>query len=188
MVGLPKRTRRLQEKVCLLDVRLGPGAAIISPSVKRIHMGFAKKINEGHMGPRKFWHENLPRLKYHNPAVSMTVERTEDQSGPSQMIVYLATRQNESDAPSKEADLEETKRIDMKEKHSSEILAELMRMTGGKEVRATPEEQRQLDELAEQKRRSDQDKAVMLGVTTAKRREKQFLDQAKRSVEAQASM
>jgi hypothetical protein len=36
----------------LLDIRVGPGAAIISSDVKRIHLNFARKMNDGHMGPR----------------------------------------------------------------------------------------------------------------------------------------
>ncbi|KAL9051079.1 MAG: hypothetical protein Q9162_006252 [Coniocarpon cinnabarinum] len=49
MVNVLKRMRRLKE---LLDVRLGPGAMVMNPEVKRIHMQFAKKIDNGHMGPR----------------------------------------------------------------------------------------------------------------------------------------
>lgn len=39
-------------KMQLLDIRLGPGAMIMKPEVKRIHMHFARRINDGHMGPR----------------------------------------------------------------------------------------------------------------------------------------
>lgn len=42
--------RKLQTK--LLAIRLGPGAVVLPKEVKRIHMRFAPKINEGHMGPR----------------------------------------------------------------------------------------------------------------------------------------
>lgn len=41
------------------------------------------------MGPRKFWRENLPRLKYHNPAVPMIVNRLRDQSGPATLTIYM---------------------------------------------------------------------------------------------------
>lgn len=41
------------------------------------------------MGPRKFWRENLPRLKYHNPAVPMIVNRTRDQDGPATLSIYM---------------------------------------------------------------------------------------------------
>ena len=33
-------------------IRTGPGAAILPPEVKRIHLDFAIKINDGHAGPR----------------------------------------------------------------------------------------------------------------------------------------
>jgi len=76
----------------LLDIRLGPGAAILQTPPARLHLTFARKINDGHMGPRKFWHTYLPRLKYHNPAVPMTVERTDDQEGPATLSVHFAGR------------------------------------------------------------------------------------------------
>lgn len=42
------------------------------------------------MGPRKFWKENMPRLKYHNPEVPMIVNRTHDQTGPATLSIYIS--------------------------------------------------------------------------------------------------
>ena len=36
----------------LLSIRIGPGAAILPRDVSRIHMDFAPKFNDGHLGPR----------------------------------------------------------------------------------------------------------------------------------------
>lgn len=47
----------------LINIRCGPGAAILPPEVTRIHLDFATKINGGHMGARFV----LPR---HQPFVS----------------------------------------------------------------------------------------------------------------------
>ncbi|KAI0484157.1 50S ribosomal protein mrp49 [Xylariaceae sp. FL0804] len=86
MVNVGKRMHILQS---VLALRLGPGAAILPSEVTRIHLDFAHKWNDGHLGPRKFWKDCLPRLKYWNPAVPMLVNRTTDQSGPATMSIYF---------------------------------------------------------------------------------------------------
>lgn len=58
----------------------------------KIHLEFAQKWNDGHLGPRRFWRENLPRLKYHNPKVPMIVNRTRDQGGPSTLSIYITSQ------------------------------------------------------------------------------------------------
>lgn len=53
------------------------------------------------MGGRKFWQENLPRLKYHNPEVPMIVNRTHEQTGPATLSIYMS-----GDAPQPTAQIE----------------------------------------------------------------------------------
>lgn len=72
-----------------MEVRNGPGAAILPPNVVRLHLEFAHRMGDGHMGPRKFWQENLPRLKYYNPAVPMIVNRHLVQDGPAVLSIYI---------------------------------------------------------------------------------------------------
>jgi len=50
MVAVIKRMRKLRAK--LLAIRIGPGAAVLPPEVTRIHMDFARDIEDGHYGPR----------------------------------------------------------------------------------------------------------------------------------------
>ncbi|KXJ96551.1 50S ribosomal protein mrp49 [Microdochium bolleyi] len=73
----------------LLALRHGPGAAILPPEITRIHMDFAIRWNDGHFGPRKFWVNCLPRLKFWNPAVPMIVNRSTKQEGPATMSIYF---------------------------------------------------------------------------------------------------
>lgn len=73
----------------LMEVRNGPGAAILPPNVTKLHLEFAHKWNNGHLGPRKFWREHLPRLKYHNPAIPMIVNRTFNQDDAAVLTVYM---------------------------------------------------------------------------------------------------
>jgi large subunit ribosomal protein MRP49 len=85
----------------LVSIRNGPGAAKLPSNVTKIHMEFARRLNDGHMGGRKFWKENLPRLKYHNPEVPMIVNRTQEQTGPATLSIYMS-----GDAPQQPAQIE----------------------------------------------------------------------------------
>lgn len=183
---------------------------VMSNDVRKIHLSFAVKINEGHFGPRKFWHTYLPRLKYHNPAIPMTVHRTEDQSAPATMTITFGPpstapsssasptpRTSASGAPPPSSTTSTpdaleanenitTKNIDMKHKHESTILSELTQLVNGQQIEATEEEKMQLQELEDQRARSEQDAGLQKEVLRKKRREQAILEQARRSVEPQA--
>ncbi len=98
---------------------MGPGAAILPPEVSQIHMDFALRTHNGHMGAkyafpgtelcwsssltlvplyRKFWREYLPRLKYNNPAVPMIVNRHDQNDQTPTMTVYIRTAAAAGDA------------------------------------------------------------------------------------------
>lgn len=145
-------------------------------------MDFAFKMYDGHMGPRyfihhaldhmfektngdirRFWRECLPRLKYYNPTVSMTVSRTENFEGPALMTVHFAettaatspeANSSTSTEPAPTTSIEpvpttdttpapvsiRTEVINMKHRHSSDIMNNLMNLT-----KATPVEPSQED-------------------------------------------
>ncbi|KAI9825040.1 MAG: hypothetical protein M1826_007118 [Phylliscum demangeonii] len=73
----------------LLNVRLGPGAAVLPSEIKRIHVEVPWKINNGNRGARHFWRNHLPRLKYHNPTVPITVSRVSHLDAAAEMAVLL---------------------------------------------------------------------------------------------------
>ncbi|KAL8409400.1 hypothetical protein RB594_007723 [Gaeumannomyces avenae] len=52
-------------------------------------MEFGLKNGKGHVGPTKFWRDNLPRLKYWNPSVPMLVNRSPDDDKSATMSIYL---------------------------------------------------------------------------------------------------
>ena len=184
----------------LLAIRLGPGAAILPKDVKRIHLNFASKLYEGHYGPRKFWRNQLPRLKYHNPAVSMTIERTKDQQSPATMTIFFApppvsdsataspaptSSTTSSTVASDHTPFDRTETIDMKHKSESEILAKLMKITNAVQVEATPEEEAELEILEDQHKRSDQDRERVIQHNNKIKREKALLAQARGNIEVQ---
>ena len=190
------------------------------PEVKRIHMNFALKITGGHQGSRrvlhiqasyrrflmgicyyrKFWRECLPRLKFHNPAVPMTVQRTTKQSGPATLTIFFADSPSpdaaQSPAPrqstspqgtaSDHKPFSRTHLVNMKRKHQPEILREVLIATQAREVQATEEETAQMRELEDQRQRSQADASLQQEVRARRKREKQLLDQARKSLEVQS--
>ncbi|MCJ1320820.1 hypothetical protein MMC15_006161 [Xylographa vitiligo] len=181
MVNLAKRMRHLKTR--LFSIRLGPGAAILPKDVKRIHLDFATKFNDGHLGPRRFFQHCLPRLKYHNPGVSMTVNRTTNQAGPATMTVFFGTSPT-SAAPASTSVNERVQVIDMKHRKEPEILQRLLELTKAVPVRATEEEELEVRAMEEEAARSEVDKERNRQFLEEKRRQAALLAQAKASVSA----
>ncbi|KAG4431244.1 hypothetical protein IFR05_013266 [Cadophora sp. M221] len=134
-------------------------------------MDFARDLEDGHYGPRKFWRNCLPRLKYHNPAIPMTVNRTNDQSGPALLTIHFTN-------PSGPA-AERTEVINMKHRPESEILDQLLAITRAKVVKPTAEESRQIQDIEDQNARSERDYVMMAEVNAKRKREEAFLIQAR---------
>ncbi len=182
-------------------------------------MDFAYDVHDGHYGPRyappllagallnslsrKFWRNCLPRLKYHNPAIPMTVNRTTNQTGPALMTVHFtspesaatikpeisSTTDKQTSAglvPESKAGppTERTAVINMKHRLESEILDQLLKLTNARVVRPTPEEQREIQDMGEQNAKSERDAAMSAEVRAKKKREEDILTQARGEVEA----
>ncbi|PTB79240.1 hypothetical protein M440DRAFT_1389275 [Trichoderma longibrachiatum ATCC 18648] len=96
MRSLGERLNLLRKR--LISIKCGPGAAVLPADVTRIHMDFAIHLKGGHMGARKFWKEYLPRLKYHNPAIPMIVNRHDQNQNPPTMTIYLRNKPSSSTA------------------------------------------------------------------------------------------
>ncbi|KAM7200531.1 Mitochondrial ribosomal protein L51 / S25 / CI-B8 domain containing protein [Naviculisporaceae sp. PSN 640] len=194
MVGVVRRMNILKE-VRIMNLRHGPGAAVLPRDVTRIHMDFALKLNGGHMGARKFWRENLPRLKYWNPAIPMIVNRGPNQEAAAKMTVYFrdtsipvstdvvdtpiysATHgHNKAPAPKP---WEKTVEIEMKDVHSDKILAEFLTKTGAVPVKPTPQEELDMQEIEARNQKSAQDKEIGRKRREAQLREEAMLAQAR---------
>ncbi len=156
--------------------------------MKRIHLEFAQKADDGHYGARRVWRVYLPRLKYHNPAVSMTVKRTADQEGPATLFVHFAPPSISSfptapaASPKTLSDHSPSKKvetIDMKHKSESEILSRLLEMTKAMPYEATPDELAELRDVEDYNRKSAMDKAAQSRLNQIKRQEQALLDQAR---------
>lgn len=171
----------------------------MSNDVSRIHLEYATKFNDGHYGARKVWQKFLPRLKYHNPAISMTVNRTLDQEGPATLTIFFAppprsspatissassSSTNPSTEPLGNAPAKRIVTIDMKHKHESEILSRLLDLTKGVPYEATSDELAELRDVDAEKRRSERDRQAQARLNEVKRQEKELLDLARGGVDA----
>ncbi|POR34149.1 Uncharacterized protein TPAR_05673 [Tolypocladium paradoxum] len=194
----------------LINIRCGPGAAILPPEVTRIHMDFASKINGGHMGAsrtrnRKFWREYLPRLKYHNPSIPMIVNRHDQCQAPPTMTVYLRTTtqstsaSNDSSSAAAAAEShaqpsssrtnlskaqppgpdERVVNIDMKDKHSSDILELFMAETRAKALQPTKEEITEMQGLEAMKKQAVVDRERVRQLRAEKKKEEDMLKRAR---------
>lgn len=136
----------------------------------------------------------LPSLKYYNPGVSMTVVRsrnTQAKDGPATLTIFFdepsvgtstvtSTASTTSPAEALAADFHgRTEVIDMKHKHESEILKQVMELTRATPVRATPEDEAEMQALDEQKKRSTQDMLRNAKLNDQKKQEKALLEQAR---------
>ncbi|KAI0884732.1 CI-B8 domain-containing protein [Annulohypoxylon maeteangense] len=207
MVNPGKRMNILQQ---LLSLRQGPGAAILPPEITRIHLHFAKRWNNGHMGPRRFWRECLPRLKFWNPAVPMLVNRTDDNSSPAKMSIYFRQEALDSNKPSTliskfnslplaqqahssikneypAPEPEEGERvvtIDMRQVHSETILKEFMAKTGATIVEPTFDELAEMTNIKQREQKAALDRAVMRKYIDDRKREERMLAIARQEAEA----
>ncbi|KAF3071010.1 putative 50s ribosomal protein mrp49 protein [Daldinia childiae] len=192
MVNPGKRMHILQ---ALLALRHGPGAAILPPEITRIHLDFALKWNDGHLGPRKFWKTCLPRLKFWNPAIPMLVNRTSDQSAPAKMSIYFRQASLDSNTPSAlttkltpstraRGRRERVVTIDMKNVHSDEILSEFMTKTGATLIHPTPDEQVEMRQIEELNEKAAIDRSIMKKYIDDVKREERILAIARQEADA----
>ncbi|RFU80966.1 ribosomal mrp49 [Trichoderma arundinaceum] len=180
----------------LINIRCGPGAAVLPAEVTRIHMDFALRLKGGHMGARKFWKEYLPRLKYHNPSVPMIVNRHDQNQLPPTMTIYLrkpnsstaasseplaqpsSSRTNLSKAQPPTAD-ERVVHIDMTNKHSSHILEFFMAETRAVPLQPTNEEIAEMQSLETLRKNADVDRERVRQLRLEKKKEEDMLKRAR---------
>ncbi|OJZ81213.1 hypothetical protein ASPFODRAFT_386135 [Aspergillus luchuensis CBS 106.47] len=187
----------------LLNIQVGTGAATLPtvanaskefPAITRLHLTYARKIYGGHQGARHFWRNCLPRLKYHNPAIPMTVRQTEEQEGPAALTIYFAERASNAasllsakDVTDKHApapgEAEQTAVLDVKNLDYKDIWAKVKNMTGAQEIQPTPEQESELQKLEQMRQQSDKDRARIAAIRQAKADQERMLQEARGEVE-----
>ena len=119
----------------------------------------------------------------------MTIDRTPAAADPSVMSVHFAgstaATAPSSASSSQDAQPEEIRTIDMKNRTNSEILERLVAMTKAKAVEATAEERQELADLEEGRARSARDSKLSEEVRARQKRERELLEQARGDMAAQ---
>lgn len=125
MASLPKA--RIPRQLARLNaISQGPAALIMPDSVAAISLSFKYQNSNGHMGPRKFWRQLLPSIQFYNQSLPISVSRQwahspqEHDSIPATLTVAFADGSSKS--------------INAQYKISSDILNELILLTGAKQV------------------------------------------------------
>lgn len=188
----------------ILNIRTGTGAAIFPnpttaskefPAVTRLHLTYARKIYNGHQGARHFWRNVLPRLKYHNPSIPMTVQQTSEQDGPAALTIYFAERvggtataiAGKKQIADKHAPVpgsnEKTAVVDVRGLNWEEIWTRVQASTGAQEVAASGEDEAELKKLAEIGEKAVKDRERIQAMRQAKKDQERMLAEARGEVE-----
>ncbi|PWY88448.1 50S ribosomal protein Mrp49 [Aspergillus heteromorphus CBS 117.55] len=199
MVNFFKRMRKLN---ALLDVRTGTGAAILPtaatatkefPAITRLHLTYAQKIYGGHQGARHFWRKCLPRLKFHNPAIPMTVRQTTEQEIPASLTIYfsertsdaaslLAAKITDKHAP-KPLDTEQSAILELKDLDFQAIWNKVAKVTGAQEVPPTAADLAQRARHQEMDAKSITDRARVAEIRQQRADRERMLKEAKGEIE-----
>lgn len=124
--GLPS-SRTLKQASHLDLIANYPNSAYVLPKeVAKIEVLFKKHNAYGHMGMRQFWKYNLKTLCFHNPTVPIEVMRIECDTRDEQLKCPALIRTHFRDGT--------MATIDGKDKHSSAIMEELVKVTSAQRV------------------------------------------------------
>lgn len=167
----------------------------VNHSLPRIRL-IANQRNLGGRGrvvSRKFWRECLPRLKYHNPSIPMIVNRHDQNQSSPLLTIYLRTKSATDGSPSAQpassrtnlskaqppGPNEKTVAIDMKNKHSSDILEYFIAETRAKPVQASKEEIAEMQYLGGMKKQAEIDRERVRQLRAEKKKEEEMLKRAR---------
>ena len=118
----------------------------------------------------------------------MTVNRTEDASGPALMTLHFSSPSGNTPNPSNPSESTEipttTQTIDMRNLEPSAIFAQLMALTKARVLRTDPEDAKIGQDLEEQEARNNRVRDLMQAAMARRKREKAILAQARGEVEA----
>lgn len=162
------------------------GARSVSTPILSIHP-------DAHTLNRKFWQENLPRIKYHNPSLPVIVNRHSEQAQHPLLTIYVrkpdttapatrsqpaSSRDNLSKATQPDAD-ERIIQFDMKDKHSNNILEYFLAETRAVVLQPTPDEIKELQEIEALRKQAEVDRERVKKLREEKKREEDMLKRAR---------
>lgn len=125
----------------------------------------------------------------------MTVRQTDDQEGPAALTIYFAQRaSNTSEAITKSKKItdsyapapgenEKSAVVDVKNLSYEDIWTRLQAATGAQDVPTSPEDQAELDELAQMVVKGEKDRVRIQAIRQAKKDQERMLAEARGEVE-----
>ena len=160
-----------------------------------MHLTYARKMYEGHIGARRFWRTCLPRLKYYNPAVGISVKQTDDQEKPPLLTIYFAQNKDKASTPAN-VKMEDTlapapnesetvKTIDLRGQQVSEIWEKVKAATGAKELEASEADLKEIEENKKLDEKSEVDRQRVAAIRKARKDQEKMLQSAREEVERQ---
>ncbi|KAF3490545.1 uncharacterized protein GIQ15_00062 [Arthroderma uncinatum] len=151
-------------------------------------------MHEGHHGARRFWRLCLPRLKFYNPGVGVTVKQLDDEAGPAILSIYSAKNADgaavagtgalDSFAPPP-TESETVKTIDVKGKDVEQIWAAFKSATKAENVEVAEEDKKEMELQAQLNAQSEIDRQRVAMVRKAKKDQEAMLEAAKAAVARQ---
>ncbi|KAK6226035.1 hypothetical protein QIS74_02082 [Colletotrichum tabaci] len=137
----------------------------------------------------------LPRLKYYNPAIPMVVNRKANVEGTAIMSVYFSTTDapvdpstlpqpsssaiDNSKAPQPLEGVERVVKIDMKNKHSEDILSHFLAETKAEAILPGPEDENEMKAVEELKAKGEVDRQRNRKIREEEKKEKAMLARAR---------
>lgn len=146
---------------------------------------------------RKFWRNELIRLKYHNPAVPMSVDNKAPQEENAIMSIHFAPEGSKqtsnsatssaaavdsttsSSSPSDAASTTRVETLNMTNYTNAEILEAFITLTKATPIEPDPEDLQELAEVEAERRRHNQEAARGAEIRQRKKREQELLEQAR---------
>jgi large subunit ribosomal protein MRP49 len=146
----------------------------------------------------------LPRIKYRNPTIPISISRHNDPDGPSLLHIYTTaptpqqaptTSSVSNQAPSSSATPNPqttlvpdtsppTHTLNIRDVNESEILDMLVKTIGATQLEMTEQEKAEMQEMKEQNERSEKDRVEVREKLAKERREQELLKLARGEVPA----
>jgi large subunit ribosomal protein MRP49 len=119
----------------------------------------------------------LPRMKFRNPSVPMTVAKHTNPDGPSLLHIYTASPSSDTAPPSSPPvpDAQPTHTLNIRNKDESEILDALIKTLNPEILQPTEHEVELMAEHAAQKEQSERDRVEVREKLVKERREAELL-------------
>lgn len=187
----------------IVNVRVGTGAATLPsitsplenlPNVTRMHLTYGRSIGRGHIGAHKFWRQCLPRLKYYNPTVKLSVTPYKGEDRHAVLTVFFSGSQpqkakafhddsiKDEFAPTP-TESEKAVVMNLKDYNFEEIWQQVKELTGAVDVPAAPEDLEQLEKFRQMDIKSEADRIRVAGMRQVKKDQERMLQEARGEVE-----